>query len=54
MSLFPTVEKPSVEVAGWPRGKVHQQLVMTGILIAVAAHAATLALAAHDAARKVR
>jgi len=29
-------------------------LTMTGILIAVAVHAATLALAAHDAAAKVR
>jgi hypothetical protein len=26
MSLLPTVGKPGVEVAGWPRGKVHQQL----------------------------
>ncbi len=27
MSLLPTVGKPGVEVAGWPRGKVHQQLL---------------------------
>ena len=26
MSLLPPIGKPGVEVVGWPRGKVHQQL----------------------------